>query len=301
MRAKPIFLILLVITVVYTNCKNDKTENREDKNVVTKKGSSKRDNLNISIFLDLSDRIDPIKYGNSSMEFYLRDLGYIESISKGFEKHLMSKRIVENNDQIQLYFDPEPSNRAINNLAKELKLSYLKSTTTKDMILGMSQKYISNSREIYRQAIEDKNYVGSDIWGFFKSKVSDYCIKPNHRNILFILTDGYMFFKDSNFMIENRSSYITPQLIKLLGLNTANYSAKIRDNGYSFIKTNEDLSSLEIVLLGVNPAKGNPFEGDVINEYWSKWFNDMKVKKYIIKQTDLPSNLDPIIQAYINR
>ena len=32
-------------------------------------------NLNISVLLDLSDRIDTIKYSNPSMEFYQRDLG----------------------------------------------------------------------------------------------------------------------------------------------------------------------------------------------------------------------------------
>ena len=39
-------------------------------------------NLNISVLLDLSDRIDTIKYSNPSMEFYQRDLGYLKSVAK---------------------------------------------------------------------------------------------------------------------------------------------------------------------------------------------------------------------------
>ena len=39
-------------------------------------------NYNISILIDLSDRIDTIKHSNPTMEYYNRDLGYIKSVSE---------------------------------------------------------------------------------------------------------------------------------------------------------------------------------------------------------------------------
>ena len=60
-------------------------------------------NLNISVLLDLSDRIDTIKYSNPSMEFYQRDLGYLKSVAKTFTSSMLTKRVMQLNDKIQLY------------------------------------------------------------------------------------------------------------------------------------------------------------------------------------------------------
>lgn len=300
MKIKFSLLTISIAIISFTACRNESGKGNATSDNAANVANTKKDNLNISILLDLSDRIDPIKNSNPSMEFSTRDLGYIESISKGFESHLRSKPIRQDDDQIQIYFEPEPLNADINDLANKLKLSYTKDNTTKENILKISSQYISTSKEIYNLAIKDSKYVGSDIWGFFKNKVQDYCIKPKHRNILFILTDGYMFHQDSKFKQGNKSSYITPELIKSLNLNTPNYKALIQKNGYGFIKANDNLNSLEVVVLGINPAKKNPFERDVINQYWNDWFKDMKVKNYIIKPADLPSNLDQVIQKYIN-
>ena len=300
MKSKYVFLCIVVsifISSVFDGCTN---ENANEKSGAAIVNTNKKQNLNISILLDLSDRISPAKHPNRSMEFYKRDLGYIESISKGFEKHLSSKPIRQDDDQLQIYFEPEPTNSQINNLANRLKLSFTKDNTSKQLISKVSPQYISASSQIYKLAIGEKEYLGSDIWGFFKNKVNDYCIKPNHRNILFILTDGYMFHQDSKFMEGNKSSYLTTELIKSLKLNSSNYQIQIDKNGYGFVKANEKLGDLEVFVLGVNPAKGNPFEADVINKYWSNWFKEMKVKASVIKEADLPSNLDLIIQRYIN-
>lgn len=301
MITKISFISLIITTFIFISCGNEGSKENVKKISFVKEKTNKKENLNISILLDLSDRIDPKKYSNPSMEFYKRDLGYIESISKGFEKHLSSKPIRQDDDQIQVYFEPEPLNAEINNLAKKLKLSFTKDNTTKEAILKISSQYISASTEIYNLAIKNKKYIGSDIWGFFKNKVNDYCIKPSHRNILFILTDGYMFHQDSKFKEGNKSSYLTPELVKSLELNTSNYKDLIQKKGYSFVKANDNLDNLEVVVLGINPAKGNPFEGDIINEYWTNWFKEMKVKGAITKLADLPSNIDPIIQEFIKR
>lgn len=296
---KAILLLQFIAIFMLTGCRNENDGEKHETSTI-KLTKTKKENLNISILLDLSDRINLKKYPNAAMEFYKRDLGYIESISKSFERHLLSKQIRQFDDQIQIYFEPEPLNTKINDIANRLKLSFNKDNATKEGILNISPQYIAASNEIYNLVIKDKKYLGSDIWGFFKNKVNDYCIKPNHRNILFILTDGYMFHQGSKFTEGNKSSYITPELIRSLKLNVSDYKERIQKNGFGFVKANDNLSDLEVVVLGVNPAKGNPFEGDVINEYWENWFKDMKIKISTMKLTDLPSNLDPIIRKYIN-
>ncbi|MCJ8152936.1 hypothetical protein MKJ01_04055 [Chryseobacterium sp. SSA4.19] len=256
-------------------------------------------NLNVSILIDLSDRIDPEKNANPTMEYFQRDVEYIKSINKGFLDHIKTKRVIQLNDQMQVFFNPEPSDPKMNELTKELKVFFDK-TTTKDNINLVDKKYSSLPLQIYQSAIKDKQYVGSDIWGFFKNQVKDYCIKENYRNLLFILTDGYIYHKDSKFSEGKMTSYLTPELIKSLRLNSSDFKTKIQDKGLGFIKANDDLDNLEVIVLGINPEKGNPFEEAVIKEYWENWFKEMKIKHYQIKSADLPSNLEPIILKAIS-
>ncbi|WP_228409700.1 hypothetical protein [Chryseobacterium sp. T16E-39] len=244
--------------------------------------------------IDLSDRIDPEKNTNSTMPYFQRDVEYIKSIDKGFLDHIKSKKVIQLNDQMQVFFNPEPSDPKMNDLTKQLKVSFDKNTT-KDNISLVDKQYSTLPLQIYQSAIKDKQYVGSDIWEFFKNKIADYCIKEDHRNILFILTDGYIYHKDSKFSEGKKTSYLTPELIKSLKLTSSDFKTKMQDNGLGFIKANEDLENIEVIVLGINPSKGNPFEGDIIKEYWENWFKEMKIKNYQIKSADLPSNLEPII------
>lgn len=293
---KKIFYFLIV-SALFIQCSKAKEQGKGVSAPISNTSNLK--NLNVSVLIDLSDRIDPEKNPNPTMEYFQRDIEYIKSIDKGFLDHIKGKRVIQLDDQMQVFFNPEPSDPKMNDLTKELKISFDKNTT-KDNIDLVDKKYSALPSQIYESAIKDKQYVGSDIWEFFKNKVQDYCIKDDHRNILFILTDGYIFHKDSKFSEEKKTSYLTPELVRSLKLNTSNFKTKIQDKELGFIKANDDLDNLEVIVLGINPAKGNPFEGDVIKEYWENWFKEMKIKKYQIKSADLPSNIEPIILKAIS-
>ncbi|MDR6463627.1 hypothetical protein [Chryseobacterium sediminis] len=296
---KKLLYLLMIISLV-SCCKG-----KEDRTITGIKDSIVIDsnNINVSILIDLSDRIDPIANPNPTMEYFQRDTEYIKAIEKGFLNHVKSKRIITYDDQMQIFFNPEPSDPKMNELTKELKVSFNKDIP-KSYFDSVDKKYAELPLHIYNSAIKDREYIGSDIWEFFKNKVKDYCIKDDRRNILFILTDGYMYHENTKFdeKKENsyKTSYLTTKLIKANNLTTSVFKDTIEKNGYGFVKANENLSNLEVIVLGINPEKGNPFEEAVIKEYWENWFKEMKIKKYQIKSADLPSNLEPIILKAIS-
>lgn len=297
---------ILFLTLIFSllNCCKDeppKTNGKTDSEIQKAKIDSEQisKNLNISILIDLSDRISPEKYPNPSMEYFQRDLGYIETISKSFETALSKKPIRQTNDQMQVFFEPEPEDTEINSLAKNLKISFTKDNTTKKTLEEIEPIFKKNSEKIYNIAVQNKQFVGSDIWKFFKNKVKDYCIKDKHRNILVILTDGYIYHKDSKFMEGNKSSYLTPELIKSFGLGS-DFEKTFEEKKLGLIPANSNLENLEVIVLGINPSKNNPFEGDIIKLYWKDWLKSMGVKKFYLKEADLPSNLDPVIQKIIS-
>ena len=300
---KPLYLMLFTLSLFsIISCKTDKEEDYKEQNTVpieTIKLSPNRPNLNISILLDLSDRINPKKYSNPAMEFYERDLGYIHSIAQSFELHLRNKRSIKINDHIQLYIDPEPADSSLNEKIDLLNMSFTKDNAKKEYILQTSVLYDSISKLIYKSAIEDDNYIGSNVWGFFKTNVEDFCIEKDHRNILVVLTDGYLFHKDAKLREKNLTSYITPQDIRDFELNTTKWNKKIDSESYGFISTRDNLQELEILVLGINPDTKNPYEFDVINKYWNDWLTKMNVKDFEIKKANLPANMDKIIKDFI--
>lgn len=291
------FLILLFSPLILFNCTGGTKNAPPQPN--DNKINSISNNLNISILLDLSDRIDPVKYPNPSMEYYQRDAQYINMIAQSFIKHLKSKKVILLNDQIGLYFNPEPNDSAINDISKHLKISFSKNSP-KEQLQETEEKYQTLPLKIYEAAIKDGDYVGSDIWRFFKDKVNDYCIEDEHRNILVILTDGYMYHADSEMKEGNKTSYLTPQLIRQFNLNRSDWEEKILENSNGFIPAKKNLNNLEVLVLGINPDKKNPFEGDVIENYWSVWLTEMGISKFKILKTDLPSNLEKPVSEFLN-
>ena len=258
------------------------------------RAQSVKQNLNISFLLDLSDRIDPKK----NPGIYQRDLQYIKSVQKAFINHVRGKKMLLLKDQMQVFFNPLPNIPNINQLSEQLKVSFNPKTSKKDF-LNIDKVYIDNPAKIYQSAIKDHNYVGSDIWRFFKSNVQLYCIKPEHRNILVILTDGYMYHANSIIVDGGKSSYIAPEFLRSKKLTTASYQSIMKQKNLGFIAFPYNLKELEIMVLGINPSIKNPYEEDVIKQYWADWFKAMKVKKYELRTIDLAANLAPVIDNFI--
>ncbi|KLT69717.1 hypothetical protein [Flavobacterium sp. ABG] len=288
------FVLLLVLVSAFS-CKQDSDTTHEEilsKNTVA-------ENYNISILLDLSDRISLQKNPNPTMEYYQRDLGYIKWVSEAFTQHLKSKRIRQIKDKMQLFFNPEPQDPDINSISQKLKITIDKNNASKELLNSINSNYALQTSKIYNSAIKDNNFIGSDIWSFFDSKVKDQCIENGDRNILVILTDGYMYYESTKMKEGNRTSFITPELIKKNSLNTKDWEEKVQNGDFGFIKANDDLSNLEVLVLGINPSRANPYEEKVIKAYWTKWFTEMKVKRFEIKNADLPSNMEKIIKNFI--
>jgi len=299
-----LYTYIVIITIFSYSCKKEPKEEITscfDDKIIPKAytAHNSNENLNISFLLDLSDRINPKKFPNPAMEYFQRDAQYIQSAAEAFNIHLRTKKVIRTNDQIQLFFDPEPKTKEISIISNKLKFKVDKTTVTNDLLCNIDSVYAKLPIQIYNQAISDDDYVGSNTWGFFKNSVKDYCIENQFRNILIILTDGYIYHKDIKRKEGNLTSYLIPHYIRSKRLNAKDWKNKMDDKGFGFIPATQDLSNLEVLILGLHPSKDNPYEEDVIRMYWSKWLTDMNVKKFAIKNADLPSNMDKIIKNFI--
>lgn len=258
-------------------------------------------NLNISILIDLSDRIDPGKYPNPTMEFYQRDTGHIGSIVRAFKHHVAQKRIIQIDDRLSTYIDPLPHEPEIARHLSALRIELNRNTITREVLAQIPIQYAENTAKIYNQAITDNHFIGSDIWRFFKSRVKDYCTRSNAKNIVVILTDGYMYHPRSMASEGGRRMSIGRQTFTELGLNTSDWKTIMERRDFGFFPTGNDLNGTKILLLGLNPNPENPFEEEVLKAYWTQWFTEMGVEEsdILIKSSDLPINLNQSIQEFI--
>ena len=294
-------LSALLTCLFFLQCAEEPKEEHLDAkmaSLITDAKGTAEENWNVGFLLDLSDRINPEKYPNPAMEFYQRDATYIGSIAELFNAHLRTKPIRTWNDKIQIYFDPEPSNGNINTISEELKYHFTRQNASKELLEEFLIRYALNPTKIYDLAIEDGRYVGSDTWGFFKNKVQPYCIDQQHRNILIILTDGYIFHINNKKTEGNRTSFLTPEEVRRKKLTDSSWRDRMEKEDFGFIPVGEGFDALEVLVLNINPSQNSPYEEDVLKAFWTDWFEKMGVKRYEIQRTDLPSNTEKIIKDF---
>ena len=239
--------------------------------------------LNISVYLDLSDRLTRELTPNQ-ME---RDTAIINHLIDIFiEDCATNGKIVNSKSHFQVFFYPSPSSSNIAQLAKGLNVDMAKTDIKqkKRELMDMKSRFQTNIYQIYSDAISEKKWIGSDIWGFFSNKeVDKLCVRKGYRNILVILTDGYLFHSGNKVKEGDAYSYILPQT-----LQNPNASLIVRRDG---------LTDLEVLMIEVNPY--TPKERDVLISTIEKWLNEMEVRKFVVSETALPVTTEIYIDNFI--
>lgn len=239
--------------------------------------------LNITIFLDLSDRLER-QMVPSQME---RDKAIINILVDRFITHCVDQKILPARDHIKVMFYPAPQNPNIVQWANNLEVDMdkmKKDGSRKQKLLDMKEEFDTSLSAIYEETLKDKKWIGCDIWDFFSNgKVDVQCVRVGYRNIIVILSDGYFFYEPNKVKDGTAYSYVLPQT-----LNMPNSSLICKRKG---------LSDLEVLVLEVNPY--SPAQHDRLFEVITTWFNDMEVGKLNIVQTDLPSNVAPYIENFL--
>jgi hypothetical protein len=150
--------------------------------------------------------------------------------------------------------------------------------------------------------ISQASWPGSDICRFFKRDVNYLAIDsdPHYRNLLVIFTDGYVYHPDSKEKKGNRYSYILPELLDQYKLRNNNaWSEEIDKQDFGLISNRSDLDQLEVLVLEVNASEKHKNDEEIIRKVMGKWFTEMKVKKWEIFNSDLPSNTEHKIDGFL--
>ena len=237
--------------------------------------------LNISIYLDLSDRLERDMVPSQKD----RDIEIVNYITEILKNHAVAQKILPSRDRIKVFFYPAPNDSKIDLLSRDLEMDLSKAQPAekKPMLLEFQGRFSTSLSKIYDATLQGKNWIGSDIWGFFKKQVDTYCIREDARNIIVILTDGYIFYNPNKIKEGNNYSYILPQTL-------ANPNSGL-------IVSRQGLDNLEVLMLEVNPLDLK--HQDQMETILQEWFKGMGVQKIYVGETDQPSNTKLIIDKFM--
>lgn len=294
---------VLFLSILFFSCGNDKEKtpisDEEEPPISDSKKHDKQ--LNISVLWDLSDRINPQIHTENAE----RDIEILKYFANYLKEDMDKKGAYLSKGKLKVFFSPYPTDKNINNLAKKLdvNLANKKNEEKKKIYDSITNNFEQTSKQITNLTIKSSKWDGSDVYRFVKNDVVDYCVSTdtNYRNILVILTDGYLYHKDSKERIANKSEFILPSLLSSLGLRkNPNFKTVFDTKNCGLIATRNDLNNLEILVLEVNSEENYKDDEDVIKLYLEKWFDEMKTKRYKIYNTDLPDNTKKRISDFLN-
>lgn len=284
-------------------CSSNTSENSTNKASNTSNVEPQHKQLNITILLDLSDRIDKTKYPEKP-EHYERDIEIVKYFSELFVKEMEEKGTFMAKGKLKVIFSPKPKDPNINLLAEKLSidLSVLDNKQKKAVHDNIGRTFTESITKIYTGALSENKWIGSDIWRFFKNDVRDYCIdaNPDYRNILVVVTDGYIYHQESKDQYGNRYAYLLPENITKYNLRgNPNFEQEIEKQDFGLITKQNDLEDLEVLVLEVSPAPNYKNDEDIIKSILTKWFKEMKVKRFDIFNSDLPQYTKQRINDFV--
>lgn len=267
------FVIILMSCGSKGNNVNNKGEDTQTNNTIKP--------LNISIYLDLSDRLERKMVPSQKN----RDIEIVNYMAEILKNHAVEQKILPSRDRIKVFFYPAPNDSKIDLLSKDLEMDLSKAQPAekKQLLLNFQEKFSTSLSKIYDATLQGKNWIGSDIWGFFKKQIDTYCIREDARNIIVILTDGYLFYAPNKIKDGDNYNYILPQT--LMNPNSG------------LIVSRQGLENIEVLMLEINTY--DPKHQDKIESVLQNWLKDMGVQKMFVGETDQPSNTKLIIDKFM--
>lgn len=269
------FLSILAIAMVLCSCA---AESQKKQQPVDKP-------WNVSVYLDLSDRLTK---GNGESQT-LRDTAIISNIIQLYVDNVVRHKIVPCDDKFQIFFYPTDGIQNASAVSNALKvdLEQYKQTPAKkkEILLSMKQDIMQSVTPIYETTLQNKKWLGSDIWGFFKNKIKISCVREGYRNILIVLTDGYIYHANSKVTKGNEYSYIL--------------QSNIMKPDMKLIKCNDGLDDLEVLFLEINPSQFSHTEK--MQEVIGTWLEEMGVQHYEVVETDVTANIAPAIANFFKK
>jgi hypothetical protein len=242
-------------------------------------------------------------------EPFIRGRGFSEQIIRRivsfFQEAVRRKLYINSRDKLRILVAPQPTDYQglIFESADKLRIdmSEMSPAEKRDRLPEAIETLLAQVDELYEKAKANSQFVGADIWSFFRTNLEDYIAEPMDeadqvKNVLMILTDGYIDFRGPIQVTRptegNRTSYM---LVNKFAGDLRSFDAG--DHGLIPIRK-DAFKNLEVLVLEMTERR----IGDqaILEKYWAKWLAEMNVKRSSLKMThDSPAEVGDIIERFL--
>lgn len=238
--------------------------------------------LNITVFLDLSDRI-AMEHGYGPQ--WQNDTALVMHLVERFKKDMEERGTYCAQGRMRLRV--EPPNPVMNACISTTETDFSKLAqprARRDLWSSMAGSWRTCLGSAYDSALEQgkkAQWPGSDLFGFLRDV--DKHIEPGYRNVLVIVTDGELYAENRRMEKEGgQSANLTSLQLRPHVKNNETASVRsIQDGGLGLIdprKTRPKLTDLEVIVLGMRSTHpDNPYIYPMLEHLWTNWFSTMGV------------------------
>lgn len=261
--------------------------------------------LNINVLVDLSNRIDP-KADPKQPGQYERDLAVVRHLALMFRADVIQKTTFATEASLRVFFHPEPNDPAIQQASDKLVAVCEKggmdaARRNRALFRDLDSNLSLGMRTIHQKTLASGNFPGSQIWRFMKDEARLKCVKDTakFRNLLVILTDGYLYHQANKQRAGNRYNYFERNLPHFTRFRDQGVLAREFDrDDYGIMAFDSDLSGLEVLVMEVSPMAAHPEDYDIIRAFWTKWLKELKVARYEVFKTQQPAYVGEVLNGY---
>ncbi|MBN8706511.1 MAG: hypothetical protein J0L62_11605 [Bacteroidetes bacterium] len=244
-----------------------------------------REAINLTLLLDLSDRISPAEHPDQ----WTRDTAMISVIGKYFREKVKSELYLNSADQFRILVAPQPTgneNALSANLDQlDLDLSSVPAVQKKRETDRFFAGFRPSTNSLYQSAVSEPTFAGADIWRFMAFDLTRYFVPSSPtvkvRNILIILTDGYIQF-ESRFLAgrpadEHFQSWMSAEKV----IRDPRLKAQIANGESGLIPVNLKDQKWEVIVAEFRQKNQlNPSERQILEDYWTNWMKSSKVQRF---------------------
>ena len=277
-------LFAISLLVLTGGCTSDKS-NAED---LSSKPSLTKP-VNIIVIVDTSDRVSKAK-NPRQVE---KDIQIAENIVNVFEEKFVRLNLyIGSKDTLAFVVPEQPGVPAIS----QKTLANLKIWRTRQQRAGGAPEFkkmktglLGAIGELYQSVGKQNQFTGSDIWSWFRDSAEVY-LKPDARNYIICLSDGYLDFNHDIQIKRPKRTYISyPQVVKFR--DTPNWKQKFHTEGHGLLGIGKDFSNYNVKFLMVEITNRHMLDLEIVKEYWQTWLKSMG----IADSQFLPTQNDPQI------
>lgn len=232
--------------------------------------TSKRNPINYTIILDLSDRIL-----NANQLSY--DIDQIKVMFSKFKQKAKQNLIITSKDRFIVKIIPQknsPLNVDYYENALQLRLDQINIKNKNNRLNQLESQLPIILHQLEEEALygnKSTDYEGVDLWAFLNDN-KENLTELNYDNYVIIMTDGYLDFESNSQVLKKENQFTSTQFIN--SLSGTNWKEEAKNKNYGIIPIQIKTNATWIIS-GIKSKNANDLmQITKLKFFWDKWIRE---------------------------